>query len=327
MHKIGAAALVLVALVLGGCGEGPAGRVTDKFEGAGSVAVGGGEVWALDLEQDTLRRIDPQTGEFVGEEIALSRLGVDPRLRVRSRLVAAEPGAVWVRGDDETDETSDAAGDAVRRIDTATGRVTVSVPVHLRALVPPVAVGEGGVWAPARAGLTRFNPQTGREVARFPSVTATGLAVGEGAVWGVEEDGEVVRIDPRTNTVEMGATVADGGANVFYIAAGEGAVWVARAAGHTVSRIDPQTRQVTARIEVGNGIADLAAGGGALWVSLSVSRSGVRPRPGVLRRIDPDTDQVGESVYVGGGDIAIGEGALWVANPDENTMVRVQPHD
>ena len=75
---------------------------------------------------------------------------------------------------------------------------------------------------------------------------------------------------PIERTIEVGA-------GVRYVAFGDGAVWVANWNDSTVSRVDPATNQVTARVPVGAAQA-LAAGAGSAWVSVAGgSRSGVLP--------------------------------------------------
>ena len=63
------------------------------------------------------------------------------------------------------------------------------------------------------------------------------------------------------------------------IAAGAGAIWVANSRDGTVSRINPATRAVDARIEVGRLPSGIAVGAGAVWVANSLS--------GTVSRIDP----------------------------------------
>jgi DNA-binding beta-propeller fold protein YncE len=57
------------------------------------------------------------------------------------------------------------------------------------------------------------------------------------------------------------------GENVNFLAAGVGAVWVARRYAGTVVRIDPRTRAVTKTIAVGPGAYGLTTGSGLVWVT------------------------------------------------------------
>jgi DNA-binding beta-propeller fold protein YncE len=74
-----------------------------------------------------------------------------------------------------------------------------------------------------------------------------------------------------------------------------------------VLRVDPDTNQVTQRVEVGRAPAGLAAGPGGLWVSLHVD--------GQLARVDPGQGRVVERVDVDGypDEVAAAGNELWVA--------------
>ena len=91
------------------------------------------------------------------------------------------------------------------------------------------------------------------------------------------------------------------------IAAGEDAIWVANSRDDTVSRIDPVTRAVDARIEVGRMPSGIAVGAGAVWVANSLS--------GTVSRIDPRTNRVAKTIDVGGAPraVAVAGGRVWVS--------------
>lgn len=91
----------------------------------------------------------------------------------------------------------------------------------------------------------------------------------------------------------------------------ESAVWASSSDG-SVSRIDPATNRVTARIAVGTGqLGGLAFGDGSLWVA---NFGG-----GELDRIDPGSGSVVARVAVGGqpvGPAVAADGTVWVSNFD-----------
>src|SRR4029077_21289600 len=53
----------------------------------------------------------------------------------------------------------------------------------------------------------------------------------------------------------------------------------------------------------------------------------VTVEPNSVAAVDPETGRVEASVPIGGhpGEIAVGGGAVWVANPDQQTLVRIDP--
>jgi streptogramin lyase len=91
-------------------------------------------------------------------------------------------------------------------------------------------------------------------------------------------------------------------------AVGEGAVWVTSTQQGLLCRIDPKSRKLTAKIRVGPKPRFLAVGEGAVWT--------LNQGDGSVPRVDPNTNKVvatNPGRHPGeGGDIAIGEGFVWV---------------
>lgn len=135
-------------------------------------------------------------------------------------------------------------------------------------------------------------------------------------------------------SLHLGATIAVG-YHPGAIAVAWGSVWVgnlgnllpvaspcdgcnAPAEPTTVSRIDPSTSRVIATIPAG--ASGMAADDSAVWVTEELNNS--------LMRIDPQTNRVIATIPVGGSPhgVAIGEGAVWVANfAADRTLTRVDP--
>ena len=119
-------------------------------------------------------------------------------------------------------------------------------------------------------------------------------------MWVVDTtDSTVVRIDPSSNRVI--ATLPIGGPAGI-------------ATGGFLNRVDPGTLGVVGE-QLDDKIADLAAGGGAVWV---VSRSGA------IYRIDQATREHKRfGIGIGASSVAFGDGFVWVANPQDGTLSRV----
>ena len=96
----------------------------------------------------------------------------------------------------------------------------------------------------------------------------------------------------------------------FMAAFGEDAVWVTSTETNLVTRVDPNTNLVVESIPVGKAPRFLAIGEGAVWT--------LNQGDGTVTRIDPKTNKVVATVEVGvpgeGGDIAAGEGSVWVTS-------------
>ena len=171
----------------------------------------------------------------------------------------------------------------VRALDPESGDVIESIP--LGTAPSAVSVGEGGVWvldADDRT-VSEIDPETRAVVRTFStSSTPTDIAAGAGGVWigtttsasGVFPS-SVSRVDPESgllvDTVQLPPARIGGAANVFpgssrqHIAVAPDAVWVINP-DLTVSRIDPRSNRIVAR--VGKVRAEnIATGDGDVWIT------------------------------------------------------------
>jgi ABC-type branched-subunit amino acid transport system substrate-binding protein len=219
--------------------------------------------------------------------------------------IAAGAGAVWIKGEDRR----------LRRIDPRTGEATkvVRLPedefqgdIPFQSLgYPQVAVGAGAVWAINEdRRVWRIDSETGDPVAKI-DVDATTIAAGKEGVWFVrgDETKAVTRIDPRTNRPAQ--TIKLGTQRLSAIAVGGGRVWASAEGDGVVWRIDPGRDPVTRTIDVGVGVTFLAFGGGAIWTA--------NYSDGTVSRIDAKTNDV-ESTPVGAvQSIAADERTAWVS--------------
>ena len=130
-----------------------------------AVAVGAGSVWAVDAEQDVVRRIDPDSGKV----LRIIRAGNAPV------AITVGEGAVWVANDDH---------DSVSRIDPRTSSVTKAISVGEQPVA--VATGGGSVWV-ANSGdgsVSRIDAKTNDVIDTFSvGHSPQGVAVAAGAVW------------------------------------------------------------------------------------------------------------------------------------------------
>src|SRR5688572_18055217 len=194
-----------------------------------------------------------------------------------------------------------------------------------------VAIGTDGLWVTSyeRDRVSRIDTESGAVGESIPvGEGPAAVAVGDGAVWVVNNDvGTVSKVDIERgevvgNPIKIVSTT-DGDS----IAAGDGRVWVVRPDRGWVVPIDAASGRGGRRIAPPDGTAEeLAYGEGGLWV-LGDS--------GTVTRVDPASGESGEPVRVGRppppdtdvfrGEIAVGEGAVWVAALDDETVVRVDP--
>jgi YVTN family beta-propeller protein len=130
-----------------------------------AIAVGAGSVWAVDGEQDVVRRIDPDSGKV----LRTIRAGNAPV------AITVGEGSVWVANGDD---------DSVSRIDPRTSSVTKAISVGEQPAA--VATGGGSVWV-ANSGdgsASRIDPQTNQVTDTFSvGHSPQGIAVAGGAAW------------------------------------------------------------------------------------------------------------------------------------------------
>lgn len=215
-------------------------------------------------------------------------------------------GSLWV---------SNAGVGGVQRVDLQTHKVVAEVKINQP--VAAMAAGFGSVWVASRKdkSIVRIDVKTNTVTAAVPVTVAdseASLAAGEGGVWVLtDRKGILSRIDPQTNKVVAQIAVKP---HSFAAMAGYGAIWVTntgepRTTDHgSVQRIDPKTNSVVATIPVRRQPRFLAVSEGGVWV--------LNQSDGTVSRIDPETNKVVATIEVGvpgfGGDIAAGEGAVWV---------------
>ena len=168
-------------------------------------------------------------------------------------------------------------------------------------LRPHIAVTDAAVWVVnPDLSVSRIDPRTNRVVAGVAGVRAYSIAAGEGEVWIVSDRGEVVEIDPRTNNASKGIPIA--AESLTVLAVGAGAVWVADPVGGSVWRIDPDPEPILRTIPLEVGVGGVAFGEEAVWATNEIADK--------VYRIDPDTYEARVvSRMAAPRGIAVGEGA------------------
>jgi DNA-binding SARP family transcriptional activator/ABC-type branched-subunit amino acid transport system substrate-binding protein/DNA-binding beta-propeller fold protein YncE len=240
-----------------------------------AVSVGEGRVWVLDADDRTVSEIDPETRQVV-RTFSTSSTPTD---------IAAGAGGLWIGS------TTSAGGvipSSVSRVDPASGVLVETIEL------PPARIG-----GPANV---------------FPGSSRQHIAVAPDAVWVINPDLTVSRIDPRSNRIvaRVGKVRAEN------IATGDGDVWISE--GTTVTEIDTATNAVARRLTLDAGwLVDLAIGGGAVWAT--------DPERGNVWRVDAGrrlgARKVPLEMWVAG--LAYGEGAVWATNEITDAIHRIDP--
>lgn len=166
-------------------------------------------------------------------------------------------------------------------IDEVTATVDVSQPLAIGRL--SLADGVGAVWAlDGEGNLTKIEPLSGKAVARFAVGAGTGLAVGEGAVWVADNLHDAIsKLDPETGEVLATIELASAPDVIAFL---DGKLWAVDSGAATVTTIDVSTLQPGRSIGVARGPIAIAGGLGSVWVAAA----------GALTRIDPLSEDTRE---------------------------------
>lgn len=192
----------------------------------GTIAAGAGYLWVANLGpgQATLVRIDPRTGQAVGERIAIAS-GPDYALFAG--------GALWVSGDRTID-----------RIDPQTGTVTR---VQSTYGAGSLAFGDASVWSTSWRldasgneidSVIRIDPATAEVAERILVRRANGVAFADGIVWVMAARlRTVLRLDPATGRV-IGSPLRIPGRQLISIAAMGMSAWIADYNDQILTRVE-----------------------------------------------------------------------------------------
>jgi len=251
---------------------------------------------------DSVALIDPMRDRVVGH-VLVGR---------RPVAVAVGHGSVWVANADDA---------TISRIDLEIREVVRTIGIGAPAI--DLAIAPDAVWVATGSDgtLVRIDPDAEAVVetidlrgsSELVWNTTYAVDADAAAVWVATGPRSLVRIDPATN--ELAATIDVGHVPVS-VACGAGAVWVATIAERAL-RIEPQTNAITAEASIGDPVA-VAVGEEAVWVADARGR---------LWSIDPDTATVIQTITVGRGPVGLfaGDGAVWLANSADGTVLRVDP--
>lgn len=260
-------------------------------------------IWVTSEPDGTLTRLDPASGDVVGEPFTLGA-GISG--------VAVGAGSVWV-ADPPTGE--------VLRVDPDSGAVSERVDVG--GSPGPIVFGAGRVWVADLdgAGLSVIEAKGSRVIRRGIGTHAAPLrlAVGGGGLWeSSATTGSLRRVDLSKLRVGGGILVGRGPAGVTVA---DGLVWVANSRAGTVSTVDTTTQVVVGeQIPVGAQPGGIDAGTSTVWVAVTGDDA--------VARIDLQSgEREGAPIQVGPepGAVAVGESAVWVGNNGDGTVTRIEP--
>jgi YVTN family beta-propeller protein len=252
-----------------------------------------------------------------------------PIERLKPDAVFPYPGSPDWLVIDEAAWVSNSPHGSVAKMDPKTNTIGTPIATGKRPC-SGLAVAFGSVWVPncGDSTVSRVDVKTGAITATIRTTIGSSegsIVAGAGSIWLMTDaKGTLARFDPATNLVVAEVYVAPGS---FGMTFGEDAVWVTSTERSTVARVDPHTNLIVETIPVGKSPRFIAAGAGAVWT--------LNQGDGSVSRIDPKTNKIAATIEVGvpggGGDIAVGEGSVWVTafeyplsriDPSTNTVVQ-----
>jgi streptogramin lyase len=279
------------------------------------VAVADGSLWVANADDNTVWRVEPETGVVIAT-VGATNYGA-PTYGPQD-YVDAGLGAVWV--------TSDVSND-VREIDPRTNRVVRATGMLSDAGTPlAVAVGDDSVWVTdfSDDSLLRIDPATGKVAATIRTNGPTDVAAVPKGVWLVNHRAaSVSRVDPDTGRSRVVARPV--GTVPERITTGFGSLWVSDPQASSVFRLDQRaaTQQAVVRLPQGLPVYAVAAGEDTIWVG-----AGTR-----LFAVDPATNAVAGSVELGSPDqggmgiiaLAPVRGGVWVTSTQGDVYLVTLP--
>ncbi len=191
----------------------------------------------------TLLQLDPRSGDVV-RTVRDQTLGCP----CGANLFAVD-GTLWERGGRNGDHivVRNMSSGRVQRVTKApVGTFDGAVGFGSIWLLRSIVVAKGGYGVTTFNGVQRLDELSGRPVARIQlkgDVENGTIVVGDGAVWVLQPDGTLDRIDPATNRVTD--RFATGAIETSILLPTGGNVWICECEYHEVLRYDTRTRHGT----------------------------------------------------------------------------------
>jgi len=191
----------------------------------------------------TLLQFDPRSGDVV-RTVRDGTLGCP----CGANLFAVD-GTLWERAGVNGDQVvvRDMSSGRVQRVTQApVGSIDGAVGFGSIWMLRSVVVAKGAYGVPTINGVQRLDELSGRPVARIQlkgDLENGTIVVGDGAVWVLQSDGTLDRIDPATNRVT--GRFATGAIETSILLPTGGNVWICECEYHEVLRYDTRTRHGT----------------------------------------------------------------------------------
>ena len=191
------------------------------------ITYGFGSIWAVGHQGEPLDRVNPATSNI----IASIQLGGKVSDSSEENNVLVTAAAVWVISNGE-----------LIKIDPATNRISVRTTLDkigeeakAQATIP-AGKGSDFIWWRLDQGLVRIDPNTGVGLTLLPAIRDDiSIAVTDDALWVVDNQGLLSRVNVATNQIDATYKVRPGASRVVV---GLGSLWLAYTDATLVQRLD-----------------------------------------------------------------------------------------
>jgi hypothetical protein len=245
-------------------------------------------------------------------KLPAARLKADSTIEIGGdRLMTSADGGIWVASREtgkvvKVDAKTSKPGDPIE----AGKEPCAGLATGFGSLIVPLC-GGGGV---ARVDL-KTNKVT--LVAKDLASDVAGPVTAVSSIWIASgAKGMLTRLDPESNTAVAELPL---GAKALALAFGQSALWVGTDSNELL-KISPYTVVTNEIIKVGRSPRSIAIGEGAVWT--------LNAGDATVSRVDPKTNKVVHTIKLGvpiaGGQIAVGEGSVWVSAPGM-PLARIDP--
>jgi serine/threonine protein kinase/glutamine cyclotransferase len=294
--------------------------VTEVDNGPESMAIGGDTVWTYNWKDRTVSELDARTGAL---RRTIGIPGSSPL--VQAQTIAANADDAWVI-------SNTSRNGLVTHLRRSVVSIKREFPLEGDPLT--IAFGDRALWVGVKTAtrgseVLRIDPDSGSVLTtvRLGASDVQSLALGEGALWALTQDGTLFRIDPASGRITNRKQLPTQGADAYEIAIGHGMIWADFINGGPTPllRIDPRTLRVTATIRPPNAsVAGLnfVLGDDAVWWNTDSTVSGsdvlrIEPRSGrIVSTIPLATARAEQLVRSPDGltptGMAAGAGSIWL---------------
>ena len=188
---------------------------------------------------------------------------------------------------------------------------TVGIIADVQRPCSGLAFGFDSVWVPSCSThmLVRLDASTGKsttEISADPANSEGGITVGAESIWMVVKPSNLVRIDPKSNSITATIALPSDSDNPIFA---DGYIWVSSFGHNQLLKIDPASNTIVDTIAIGPKPRFLTVGDGSVWT--------INQGDGSVSRIDMKSHKLVATIQCGisgpGGEIAFGAGSVWAA--------------